>query len=352
MVLAVRAALIVLVTWGDMEDNTQASILQLLRQQQQANEVLQNKDIKQAILIAGFIADTKFIDFVDERLPKSDKTEKLVLSHGQVLASLLMVLFVGQFRSLLGMQSKLSKLAIHGLLGLAPEIRIEDISREACSSTLDALWEYGCDKLFEEYGAAVYKQYKLVDGTEAHLDSTAYRAYNSESPADLAETPEDVAEIAAQDPDDVEILERASRTTYKSKNMRLFLSRSFFKSEHRSETIWWLVQVGVMASTVMENLMQRAAAAGELHMPNTSHRSILKKPTCKRAIDYLEDFGPSLRINSSGIGKVVNITDVTVELCQCLGEAWLQLLLEQRYTVPQNLVPNLSLTRGQSKITC
>ena len=66
MVLAVRAALIVLVTWGDMEDNTQASILQLLRQQQQANEVLQNKDIKQAILIAGFIADTKFIDFVDE----------------------------------------------------------------------------------------------------------------------------------------------------------------------------------------------------------------------------------------------------------------------------------------------
>lgn len=48
MVLAVRAALIVLVTWGDMEDNTQASILQLLRQQQQANEGLQIKDIKQA----------------------------------------------------------------------------------------------------------------------------------------------------------------------------------------------------------------------------------------------------------------------------------------------------------------
>lgn len=110
--------------------------MQLLRQQQQANEGLQIKDIKQAILIAGFIADTNFIGFVDERLPKtdkSDKTDKLELSHSQVLASL---------------------------------------------------------------------------------------------------------------------------------------------------------------------------------------------------------------------------TDVTVELCQCLGEAWLQLLLEQRYTVPQNLVPNLSLTRGQNKITC
>lgn len=87
-----------------------------------------------------------------------------------------------------------------------------------------------------------------------------------------------------------------------------------------------------------------SASAGELHMPNTSHRSILKKPTCKRAIDYLDDFGSSVRINSSGVGKVANITDVTVELCQCLGEAWLLLLLEQRYTVPQNLVPNLSLT--------
>ena len=70
--------------------------------------------------------------FVDERLPKtdkSDKTDKLELSHGQVLASLLVVLFAGRFRSLLGVQSKLSKLAIHGLLGLSPEIRIEDISR-------------------------------------------------------------------------------------------------------------------------------------------------------------------------------------------------------------------------------
>lgn len=328
------------------------SLLQLIRQQQQANEELLNKDIGQALLIAGFIADTQFIDFVDERLPKAGKSDQFVLAHGQVLASLLMVLFVGQFRSLLGMQSKLSKLAIHGLLGLAPEIRIEDISREACSSTLDALWEYGCDKLFEEYGAAVYKQYKLVDGTDAHLDSANYTAYHSENPADLAGTPEDVAEIAAQDPDEVEVLERASRTTSKRKNMRLFLSSSFFKSEHRIETIWWLVQVGLMASTVMEKLMQRAAAAGELHMQNTSHRSFLKKPTCKRAIDYLEDFGPIVRINSFGVGKVVNITDVTVELCQCLGEAWLLLLLEQRYTVPQNLVPNLSLTRGQTKIIC
>ena len=337
-----------------MKDKTQApesSLLQLLRQQQQANEELLNKDIGQALLIAGFIADTKFIEFVDERLPKAGKTDKLVLTHGQVLAILLVVLFAGQFRSLLWLHSKLSKLAIHGLLGLSPEIRIEDISSEECSSTLDALWEYGCDKLFEEYVAAVYKQYSLGECTEANFDGTAYRAYSSESPADLAETPEEATEIAAQDPNDVEIFERASRTTSKRKNMRLFLSSSFFKSEHRIETIWWLVQVGVMASTVMEKLMQRAAA-GELHMPNTSHRSILKKPTCKRAIDYLEDFGPSVRINSFGVGKVVNITDVTVELCQCLGEAWLQLLLEQRYTVPQNLVPNLSLTRGQTKIIC
>lgn len=209
---------------------------------------------------------------------------------------------------------------------------------------MDALWEYGCDKLFEEYGAAVHKQYNLGECTKAHLDSANYTAYHSETPADLAETPEEVAEIAAQDPDDVEILERASRSTSKSNNERLFLSSSFFKSEHRIETILWLVQVSLIASTVMETLMQRAASAGELHMPNTSHRSILKKPTCKRAIDYLDDFGPSVRINSSGVGKVANITDVTVELCQCLGEAWLLLLLEQRYTVPQNLVPNLSLT--------
>lgn len=341
-----------------MKDKAQApesSILQLLRQQQQANEGLQIKDIKQAILIAGFIADTNFIGFVDERLPKtdkSDKTDKLELSHGQVLASLLVVLFAGRFRSLLGVQSKLSKLAIHGLLGLSPEIRIEDISREVCSSTLDALWEYGCDKLFEEYGAAVHKQYNLGECTKAHLDSANYTAYHSATPADLAETPEEVAEIAAQDPDDVEILERASRSTSKSKNKRLFLSSSFFKSEHRIETILWLVQVSLIASTVMETLMQRAASAGELHMPNTSHRSILKKPTCKRAIDYLDDFGPCVRINSSGVGKVANITDVTVELCQCLGETWLQLLLEHRYTVPQNLVPNLSLNRVPTGITC
>ena len=340
-----------------MKDKTQApesSLLQLLRQQQQANEELLNKDIGQALLIAGFIADTKFIEFVDERMPKAGKTDKLVLTHGQVLAILLVVLFAGQFRSLLGLHSKLSKLAIHGLLGLSPEIRIEDISSEECSSTLDALWEYGCDKLFEEYVAAVYKQYSLGECTEANFDSTAYRAYSSDSPADLAKTPEEVAEIAAQDPDDIEILECVPRTTSKSKSKSkcLFLSSSFFRTEHRVETISRLVQVGLIASTVMENLMQRAAAAGELHMPTASHRTVMKKPTCKRVIDYLDDFGPSLRINSSGIGKVVNITDVTAELCQCLGEAWLQLLLEQRYTVPQNLVPNLSLIWGQTKITC
>ena len=641
---------------GDMKNEKQApesSVLQLIRQQQQDNDGLQNKDIGQALLMAGFLADTKFIDFVDARLPKTGKTDKIVLSHGQVLAILLVVLFSGQYRSLLSLQGKLSKLAIHGLLGLAPEIRIEDISRDVCSFSLDVLWEYGCAQLFEEYGAAVYKQYNLGECTEAHLDSTNYITYHSESPADLAETPEDAAEIAAQDPDEVEILERVSSTTsegatsrkeprltygkskdghhelalvsvynfcdghtgipllsvvkdgnasdktvfaelaktvlpalqkyfsslkylvadsafcteesfkntiaagvhvvtrmpdsftvtkqvmdkypdpyslepiydedewhqahgktsevprglilkglsmwglpltgllvfnpnlkqtkgktlnkratkekealakavkhkfkceadaqqyihdleksakyctitdveyklievnerkgapskdpaknkkklkevrtsanvcldlekieelvqsecyyllvttdverhwskaellecYKrnsvvenlwrhSKNKRLFLSRFFFKSEHRVETILWLVHVGLIAFTVMENLIQRAALADEFHMPDQEHRSIMKKPTCTRVIDYLKDFGPSLRIDSSGIGKVVNITNVTVELCQCLGETWLQLLLEHRYTVPQNLVPNLSLNRVPTGITC
>ena len=120
------------------------------------------------------------------------------------------------------------------------------------------LGSHGCDKLFEEYGAAVHKQYNLGECTKAHLDSANYTAYHSETPADLAETPEEVAEIAAQDPDDVEILECASRSTSKSKNKRLFLSSSFFKSEHRIETILWLVQVSLIASTVMETLMQRA----------------------------------------------------------------------------------------------
>ena len=59
---------------GDMKNEKQApesSVLQLIRQQQQDNDGLQNKDIGQALLMAGFLADTKFIDFVDARLPKT-----------------------------------------------------------------------------------------------------------------------------------------------------------------------------------------------------------------------------------------------------------------------------------------
>ena len=65
-----------------MKDKSQApesSLLQLLRQQQQANEGLQIKDIKQAILIAGFIADTKFIDFVEWTSNPQEKIKKFAL---------------------------------------------------------------------------------------------------------------------------------------------------------------------------------------------------------------------------------------------------------------------------------
>lgn len=138
-------------------------------------------DIKTTILIAGLFRKTKFIKFIDKKIPKTGRTYKIVLSVGQLLAAFLLVISTGQYQSIASIQSTLKTLPIHTLLGLPSKVTVEDFSYDALSRALDKVFDYGTDKLFRKYYKHVAKCFGIAPPKEVHIDSTNFYTYHMTS---------------------------------------------------------------------------------------------------------------------------------------------------------------------------
>lgn len=102
------------------------------------------------VLLAGFINDTGLIQFVNERI---GKTKKHKVNRGEALAGYLLCFGNGQYKSIEGTQEQLRQIPVGELLKLDPSITVADFNRDVITDVLDALFEYGCEKLFREFAA-------------------------------------------------------------------------------------------------------------------------------------------------------------------------------------------------------
>lgn len=72
--------------------------------------------IRPMFLASGFLIHTSFTQFIDERLPKKEKS--FIVSYGETLAAILLTMISGLYESLSTVRSVLKNIPIKQLLGL------------------------------------------------------------------------------------------------------------------------------------------------------------------------------------------------------------------------------------------
>ena len=102
------------------------------------------------VIMAGFICQTDLISFFNERLGKS---KEHFINRGEVICTILLCMASGQYKSILGMLEQIKQIPVRDMLGLAPDINVEDFNHDLVTDALEAIFEYGHEKLFRELAA-------------------------------------------------------------------------------------------------------------------------------------------------------------------------------------------------------
>lgn len=128
--------------------------------------------ISTTFLLAGFIRETKLVEFASSRLGAT--TGKL--NHGEVLATLLLGIRLGKLCRLADHPNvDLSDIPLNVYLDLASDIGLNDFQRVLLTETLPAIRNYGCSKFFNEFAAHAINTMlgKKLAPTSVSLGATA-----------------------------------------------------------------------------------------------------------------------------------------------------------------------------------
>lgn len=133
------------------------------------------------VLIAGFIRDSDFIAFANERFGKNEKL--CVVNVGEALAVTLLMLASGLYRSMRACANICECLPLVSLLNLNPSIKSSDFNRDVMSRALAILSQDG-ERFFNDFATHVYIKFDLGDVIEIHVDSTSMYFYKLDSKTD------------------------------------------------------------------------------------------------------------------------------------------------------------------------
>lgn len=145
--------------------------------QREANERTVATTIHLCLLIAGFIREIRFIDFVNQRIGKQRLHH---INRGEVLATLLLCLASGCYRSLLGVQEQIIVLPVSRLLGLPDTCTVKHFTRDVFSDALTALFNYGHEQFFQELvqHTSQFMFDSKRDVTAVVMDTTTFSTYH------------------------------------------------------------------------------------------------------------------------------------------------------------------------------
>ena len=85
------------------------------------------------VIMAGFICQTDLISFFNERLGKS---KEHFINRGEVICTILLSMASGQYKSILGMLEQIKQIPVRDMLGLAPDINVEDFNHDLVTDAL------------------------------------------------------------------------------------------------------------------------------------------------------------------------------------------------------------------------
>lgn len=154
--------------------------------------------IHHTVIMAGFIGQTALVSFFNERLGKS---KEHFINRGEVICTILLCMASGQYKSILGMLEQIKQIPVRDMLGLAPNINADDFNHDLVTDALEAIFEYGHEKLFRELAA--YAIPKMLGNDfapkSAVLDTSTIPAYHHVGETESAAVPAGVADEIGAD---------------------------------------------------------------------------------------------------------------------------------------------------------
>lgn len=124
-------------------------------------------------LIAALIEELGIVDLVNNRLPKMRHHK---LSHGDVVKAMILIGLGFTHRRLYLFATYLENKAVNRLFG--DDIGAEDFTDDVLGRTLDAIKQYGPEKLFQEIISQIFLSVKL-GFHQVHVDTTNFSVHGA-----------------------------------------------------------------------------------------------------------------------------------------------------------------------------
>lgn len=131
-------------------------------------------------LASGFLKHTNFIEFMDQRLPQKEKN--YTVSHGEVLAVLLLTLVSGLYSGISTVHLVLKRFPIKQIPSIESPyrtIRAADFSGDVLNAALDAMVSVSSSNLFLNFVNYAYSKFQdTSDEVSVHMDTTSIILYH------------------------------------------------------------------------------------------------------------------------------------------------------------------------------
>lgn len=135
-------------------------------------------------LIAGFIRETGFIALLDERLKPKMRAHNI--SHGEAIALLMLSMTNGKYTAIYDLIDNFTNVPVDLLLE-REHLQAKFAQKDVILSALQAVSEYGSQKLFQEFACHAHKFFVVGSTVAIHMDSTGISLYHRLDDKDVDE---------------------------------------------------------------------------------------------------------------------------------------------------------------------
>lgn len=135
-------------------------------------------------LIAGFIRETGFIALLDERLKPKMRAHNI--SHGEAIALLMLSMTNGRYTAIYDLIDNFTNVPVDLLLE-REHLQAKFAQKDVILSALQAVSEYGSQKLFQEFACHAHKFFVVGSTVAIHMDSTSISLYHRLDDKDVDE---------------------------------------------------------------------------------------------------------------------------------------------------------------------
>ncbi len=202
------------------------------------------------------------------------------------------------------------------------ELKVEDINRDVLSRLLDAIAEFGHERLFLRCSQAVASINS--EAVKVTVENSTYYVICTND-TERKWTMKELLSIYKKQ----SVVERNRRCI---KDKRLLVNTLYLESPSRINALMWVMTLALLIYSATEYLMRKKMEEQRLTVPTPDHKNVLSRPSLMRVYQYIANSNISLTYSPGT--EFVRLTGVPLDMQQILlsmGEKWCRYYISDIY---------------------